>query len=157
MKTRHNQTLRSATVGILAFVVVGAAFAAPQYQQHIVGNSWQWFTDYAFLTSDWTLNVEPNCAVEVASGVMVSGHPWGSTHQFTSYYHFTAYGAGAIHVRSVKKDQPCNVRLDMGEVSAIPIYSSPSVVPDAANAAKRIIEEQKKAPENQIPGPSNNP
>jgi hypothetical protein len=154
--TRLNKTLISATAGMLGVVVVDAAFAAAEYQQHVVGNSWQWFTDYAFLTSDWTLNVEPNCAVEVASGLMVSGHPWGSTHQFTTYYHFTAYGAGAIHVRSVKQGQPCNVRLDMGYVSAIPVYSSPSVLPDAANAAKRIIEEHKEASENQM-SPSNNP
>jgi hypothetical protein len=130
---------------------IDPALAGPLYEEHAVGNGWQWFTDYAFFSSNWTFNVEPECPVEVGTGLMMFGRPLGGSHRFMRFYQVTVYGIGALHVRSVNQGQTCNVRLDMGDVSQITIYGSPSLLQGVLDAAKRAAAAQKNASENQMP------
>lgn len=89
-------------------------------EERIVGSDWTWFTDYAYLSAEWTLNVEDGCELEVGTGIKAFGKPRGSKHRFSRHYQFTTWGIGAIHVRAIG-GKPCRARLDQGDVGALPI------------------------------------
>ena len=93
-----------------------------------VATEWVWFTDYVYLISEWTLEAESGCDLEVSVGVMFRGKPWGGITRFSGLYQFTIYGFGAIHVRAVAGRAPCLVRLSQGRVHAVGLYSNPSVI-----------------------------
>jgi hypothetical protein len=94
-----------------------------------VGKQWVWFTDYAYLYSEWTFNVEGGCHVEVAGGMKIGGKPRGSNYIVFGGKHrvITTWGIGAIHVRTTTAFDACRVRMDQGDVGAITIYSDPSL------------------------------
>lgn len=134
----------------LAAVSMFAA-ATPIHEQHMVGNDWRWFTDYAYWSSVWTLNVQPRCPVEVGVGIMAFGSPLGGTHRFSLYYRFIVYGVGAIYVRTINRGQRCTVRIDMGSIAAIPIYGKPSLLEAAEDSAKAVAMRRRSASSDQIP------
>lgn len=99
-------------------------FSTPTYAaslEKIVGSDWTWFTDYAYLTAEWTLNSEPDCKLEAGLGIMTFGKPRGGRIPFSDYLRFSTRGIGAVHVRVVNGQGPCRVRLDQGFVEAIPL------------------------------------
>jgi hypothetical protein len=54
---------RLSTVVVL-LMVPGCALGTPL--EKYVRGGWTWFTDYAYLSSEWTLNSQPSCKLEVA-------------------------------------------------------------------------------------------
>lgn len=112
----------------LGVALVGAVRAEPPPEERVVGSAWQWFTDYAYFSSEWTVNASPGCDLEVGFGMKVGGKPRGGIHKFQSYFHSKVYGIGAVHVRRIGGDERCLVRVELGDVGPITIYSDPSVL-----------------------------
>lgn len=100
--------------------------AAPE--QKLVGTEWVWFTDYAYLTSEWTLNAEEGCSLQVGTGMKIGGTPRGQVRTFAGHVKFTTWGIGAVHVRAIGGMAPCTVRIDQGSVQALGVYSDPSLI-----------------------------
>jgi hypothetical protein len=144
-------TIKIIAAIILGCCVTGTAVAKDGPYEKDVGTDWKWFTDYAYWSSDWTLNVQAGCDVEVGFGVMAFGNPLGGRRQFKTYYQLRLYGVGAIHVRVVNGTSPCRVRLDIGNVSPIPVYGNPSVVKGAVSDVEKAVEAARQRSENQIP------
>ena len=108
--------------------------------EKVVGNKWRWFTDYAFLWAEWTINVEQGRAVEVGTGVSIGGNPIGGKFRVSGHKTFKTYGAGAIHVRSADGKGACIVRVDQGKAGLITIYRDPSLINAALDDLKAAIE-----------------
>lgn len=110
---------------VLALAMCALTFGAiPTHAdalEKVVGPDWKWFTDYAYLTAEWTLNAESDCRLEAGLGIMAFGKPRGGRIPFSGYMRFSTRGIGAVHVRVVNGKGPCRVRLDQGFVEAIPI------------------------------------
>jgi hypothetical protein len=122
-----------------------AVHAESPPKERVVGSGWHWFSDYAYFSSEWTVNASPGCNLEVGFGMKVGGKPRGNIFGFTTYFRGKAYGVGAVHVRRVGGDKHCIVRVELGDVGAIPIYGDPSIlkgVADDAAAAARAIDER---------------
>lgn len=110
-----------------------------------VGTDWVWFTDYAFLWSEWTLNAEAGCELEVGTGMKIAGKPRGSVRRFEQHIQIKAWGAGAIHVRAVGGRAPCMVRVDPGEAGVIGIYSDPSLTRGVIRDGKIVYDKIRDA------------
>jgi hypothetical protein len=94
------------------------AKAEDPIKDHNVSSDWSWFTDYAYLNADWTLTAAPDCEVQVGMGPMAFGSPLGERHRFKGSYQFFTLGIGAIHVRVVSGNKPCQVHLEQGKVAS---------------------------------------
>ena len=116
-----------------------ASCSANTEGEKYVGTEWVWFTDYVYFLSEWTLEAESGCNLEVGVGVKFRGKPRGSITQFTGLYQFRTYGFGAIHVRAVSGRAPCLVRLGQGHVEAVGLYSNPSVIKGVIHDGKIIV------------------
>jgi hypothetical protein len=137
-RSTFSTTLLIVGVFLLAFGASG--LAAPPHEA-LVGTDWVWFTDYGYLSAEWTLNAEEGCDLEVGAGIKVGGKPRGSIYRFSGYKTITTWGIGAIHVRAVDGVAPCLVRVDEGRVRLIGVYSDPSVVKGVIHDGKIVFNE----------------
>jgi hypothetical protein len=128
-----------------AFIATMPAAGHCEEGEHYVGVEWRWFTDYIYMSSEWTLDAEDGCELEYGTGMMVRNTPLGGKHRFSSHVEFSTYGFGAIHVRAVSGLAPCLVKLRQGNVRAVGIYSDPSVIKGAIHDGKIIYEKAKDA------------
>ena len=125
--------------GIVGVFLLSSSSAEPPHQKS-VGTEWVWFTDYAFFRSEWTVNAEDGCELEVGSGVKIQGKPRGSVRRFSKHIVLTAWGVGAIHVRAVAGIAPCEVRVDMGDFDLLPVVGKPSLLKGVIKDGKVVYE-----------------
>jgi len=110
---------------LLLLSAMSPVHAAAQEKRLLVGSEWVWFTDYAYLIADWTLQASSDCLLEVGTGMKLSNNPRGSRKRFEGHIRTTTWGLGSIHVRSLTPSVSCMVSLTAGHVEPLPIYSSP--------------------------------
>jgi len=136
---------RNIVFSLLPLFALHSTIAAgiPQSLERDVSDQWTWFSDYYYISSEWTLNGESGCHFELGTGISIFGKPRGGITPFTGRYTFTVWGVGAIQVRVPKGQFPCRVRLDQGNVSAISVYSDPSLVKSAVEDAKKALINKK--------------
>jgi hypothetical protein len=82
---------------------------AADYLCKNVGQSWEWFGDHVALWIDYVVVGTPGRRYEVGTGVSINGSPWGSRDEYSGPAEFSAYGAGALHIRQADQGEPFKV------------------------------------------------
>jgi hypothetical protein len=132
-------------------LALGAHAAAPA--ERAVGTDWVWFTDYAYLHSEWTLNAQAGCELEVGVGMKVRGKPRGAIRRFSGHITLTAWGIGAVHVRAMSGMAPCVVRVEQGVSAPIGVYSDPSLLQGVIRDGVIVydtVREKLRGPQHQL-------
>jgi hypothetical protein len=111
----------------LALLSLHKAVGATEGEKY-VGTEWTWLTDYIYWASEWSIDAEAGCEVEVGLGMKVGRKTLGGSYKFTQHIGFTTRGFGAIHVRAIAGYAPCLVKLSQGHSDAVPMYGDPSVI-----------------------------
>jgi len=88
----------------------------------LVGDRWQWFQDYGFLYSKWTVQCPANRRCQVGMGIKMGGDPLGEKIRFSGACEFVTVGIGSIHVRVADGKGPCPVILKQGSYGLVPIF-----------------------------------
>jgi hypothetical protein len=139
-----------AQILVVVLIATYATVARCAEGERYVGVEWVWFTDYVYFSSEWTLDSEPGCRLEVGLGVKVRDSPLGGKMSFAAHLAFTTYGFGAIHVRAVSGDAPCLVKLRQGLASAVGVYGDPSVTKGVIRDGKIVYRNTKEVVGNTV-------
>jgi hypothetical protein len=86
-----------------------------------IGSGWDWFEDYAYSYSIYTVNCPPDRLCQVGMGIFAFGGPRGEKVRFSGAVKIVTIGVGSIHVRVDDQKGPCVVRVDQGDVGLIKI------------------------------------
>lgn len=101
---------------------------------------WFWLEDYALLSASYYLSCPPNRRVEYGSGLFTNNQPMGSREKFSGSTRVSVLGAGSIHVRVADDLGPCHVGIWQEKFALADVYSNPSLLDAAVDAANKIAK-----------------
>lgn len=87
----------------------------------LVGKDWAWFGDHVAMSIDYVVAGLPGRQYETGTGISFRGSPRGTRKIHTGKAEITAYGAGALHIRSADGGEPFKVCATSAGMSAITI------------------------------------
>lgn len=94
------KSLRFRCIATLIISLISSSAAADErYLCRFVGESWVWFSDHVAVSVGYLTVGPEGRTYETGTGISVSGSPWGKREKRKGTAEFSAYGAGALHIR----------------------------------------------------------
>lgn len=112
------------SVILMLFMSFGGqqTLASEAYRCRKVGADWVWFEDHVALYVNYATKGPLGRIYEIGTGVSVNGSPWGRRERLTGEVEFTAFGAGALHIRRRDSGSDFEVCASSNGLGAIPVY-----------------------------------
>ncbi|MEH0667018.1 hypothetical protein H4F18_16530 [Vibrio scophthalmi] len=108
-------------ISLLASLAILTSFSTQAKICKQTGSTWVKFSNHIVTSIDYAIAMPKGKTVEVGTGVKLFGEPRGSIYSSSKPFEITAYGAGALYVRSINGGS-FEVCVDSSGQDAITLY-----------------------------------